>query len=276
MDYTHPHLAFLLNMRQIRIGIKEAEQALSDKNRLDTFCMLLKIKLMFRSSDLNLTSYNKCSAIMHISNTKLKRLLESGCKLGYFRKEQSKAGKIRFIAQKIHSDKEYSYRTRKDDLSKLTFPELKNLVRRIVIENQIRKQEDVFNTHNKGTDGTSMKSIRCARKRESRMLKKSFCTDYRGLSYDRAKKVINSSLYMSMKVLTNLVQRGIVSKKHRISFIEAEPSTCNKNWSFRDEKGIVVMSGRNRKLFAVQSNVYSVAKDNGIGLSNHGRKEGKM
>ena len=231
---------------------------------------------MFRSSDLNLTSYNKCSAILHMGNTKLKTLLEAGCTLGYFRKEILKNGRIRYIALKIHSNEEYSYKTRKDDLSKLTFPELKNLVRRIVLENQIRMQEDVFNTHIKGTDGTTMKQIRCARRRESRMLKKNFCEDYRGMSYDRAKKVINSSMYMSIKVMSNLVNRGILSKKHRITFLKDEPITCVRNSSFVDFEGrTIVMGAKNRTIFNVQSNIYSIAKDDCISLSNHGRKEEK-
>lgn len=75
-------------MKRIRIGIQEAKFALSDKNRLDAFCLLLKIKLLFRSSDLNLVSYNHCAKLLHIDNNKLKRLLEYGCKIGYFRFEE--------------------------------------------------------------------------------------------------------------------------------------------------------------------------------------------
>lgn len=47
IDSTFHLFGFYINiyimMKRIRIGIQEAKFALSDKNRLDAFCLLLKI-----------------------------------------------------------------------------------------------------------------------------------------------------------------------------------------------------------------------------------------
>lgn len=264
-------------MKRIRIGIQEAKFALSDKNRLDAFCLLLKIKLLFRSSDLNLVSYNHCAKLLHIDNNKLKRLLEYGCKIGYFRFEE-KNGKKRFIARSIHSNDGYSYKLRKDDLTKITFPALKNLLRRIVIENQVRMQEDVINTHNKGTNGRNAKTIRKALKRESRMLRKKF-SDNKGLSYDRIKDIIFGTMYQAFKVTNQLVNRGIINKRTRIKEVRCDEKVCTNNMAITDIEGsVIVISAKNRSAFSIESNIYRMQMDDAISISHHGmrRKEAKM
>lgn len=258
----------------IRIGIKEAEWALSDKCRLDAFCLLLKIKLMFRSSDLKLISYNRCGAMLHMDRTKLKRLLEYGSKIGYFKELTNKKGDIRYVARKIHSNNDYSYKLRSDDLTKVSFPALKALVRRIVIENHIRKQEDTFNTHYRGTDGATAKQIRNARKRESRMLKRDFCERYNGLSYERISEVLRSTIYQALKTTRELVHRGIIRKHKRQKKVSITPEVCTNTFCFRDyEDSLIVVSAKRRTAFEVASNTYSVKKDNAIGLSNHGTRK---
>lgn len=260
-------------MRRLRIGISEAQWALGDKNHLDAFCLLIKIKLLFRSSDLKFISYNKCGELLHMDRAKLKRLLEYGCKIGYFERIINKKGNIRYVARKIHTNNEYSYKLRKDDLRKVTFPALKSLVRRIVMENHIRKQENVFNTHNKGMFGVTTKQIRKARKRESRMLKKEFCEAYDGLSYDRISKVIKGSMYQALKITKELSKRRIIRKHNRMEKVEIAPEACTNTFSFRDDFGNrIVVDARYRTAFMVRSNTYSMGKDYAIGLSHHGKK----
>lgn len=258
-------------IHRVRIGIKEAEYALGDKNRLDAFCLLLKMKFLFRSSDLNLTSYNKCGALLHMDRAKLKNLLEFGCKVGYFRRETNNKGSIRYVAQRIHSDKEYSYKLRRGDLTKLTFAALKNLVRRIVLENHIRKQEDAFNTHSRGVEGVTRKTIRNARKRESRMLKKEFCEEYRGLSYDRIGKVLKGTMYQAVKIVNDLAKRGVVKKRSRISKVNVDAATCIRTFNYRDHAGKrIVFNAKSRGAYCIQSNVYAIRKDTAISISNSG------
>lgn len=275
IDSTFHLFGFYINiyimMKRIRIGIQEAKFALSDKNRLDAFCLLLKIKLLFRSSDLNLVSYNHCAKLLHIDNNKLKRLLEYGCKIGYFRFEE-KNGKKRFIARSIHSNNGYSYKLRKDDLTKMTFPALKNLLRRIVMENQVRMQEDVINTHNKGTNGGNAKTIRKALKRESRMLRKKF-SDNKGLSYDRIKDVIYGTMYQAFKVTNQLVNKGIINKRTRIKEVRCDAKVCTNNMAITDFEGsIIVISAKNRSAFSIESNIYRMQMDDAISISRHGMR----
>lgn len=262
-------------MKRIRIGIEEVKFALSDKNRLDAFCLLLKIKLLFRSSDLNFVSYNHCAKLLHIDNNKLKRLLEYGLKIGYFRLEE-KNGKKRYIARSIHSNDGYSYKLRKDDLTKMTFPALKNLLRRIIIENQIRMQEDVINTHNKGTDGRTAKEVRKALRRESRMLRGNFCKDA-GMSYDKIKGTLNGTTYQAVRIIGQLVNKGIVRKRVRIKKVNCDARVCTNNISYTDAYGsIIIVSAKSRGAYCIESNIYRMVKDDAISISNHGRKEAKI
>ena len=48
-------------MHNIRLGIEQAKIALSDKDRLVAFCFALKIKFLFRASDLHYNSKNQAA-----------------------------------------------------------------------------------------------------------------------------------------------------------------------------------------------------------------------
>lgn len=262
-----------IRMRQIRIGVNEAKWALGDTNRLDAFCLLLKIKLLFRSSDLKLVSYNKCGALLRMDRCKLKRLLEYGCKVGYFARIVNKKGDVRYVAQKIHNNKQYSYKLRKGDVGDMSFPALKSLVRRIVMENHIRKQEDTFNTHVRGVSGVTMKQIRGARRRESRMLKGEFCENRKGISYERIEGVLNGTMYQATKTIRELMKRGLVRKQNRICKVEIAPEACTATFCYEDCAGsTIVINAKNRGAFVVQSNIYNLLSDNAISLSRHGTK----
>lgn len=256
---------------RIRIGIKEAQEALSDKHRLSAFCLCLKVKLLFRSSDLKFTSYNQAAKVLHLDNGKLKLLLTLGCEYGYFRKEVNKAGNIRYIANKIHNNDEYSYRTREDDLKKCSFPELKALVRRAVLENHVAIIENCANTHRRATDGDSAKQIRSNRKRERRMLSKPYNERYVGLSYEKITKVINGSTYQACKAVKNLSKRCILQKEARCEFLEASPTACIYNHAYRDQWGNqIIICERYRAAMLVRSNTYAVCSKPAISKSNNG------
>lgn len=125
-------------------------------------------------------------------------------------------------------------------MTKITFPSIKNLLRRIVVENQVRMQEDVINTHNKGTNGRNAKIIRKTLKRESRMLRKKF-SDNKGLSYDRIKDVIYGTMYQAFKVTNQLVNKGIINKRTRIKEVRCDAKVCTNNMAITDFEGSVIV-----------------------------------
>lgn len=146
------------------------------------------------------------------------------------------------------------------------------------MENQVRMQDDVINTHNKGVNGKTTKVIRKALKRESRMLRKEFCKDA-GLSYDRIKEVVNGTMYQAFKVTKELVSRGIISKRNRFTKVACDAKVCTNNMAFADASGaMIVISAKSREAFYVESNQYRIKKDDAINISRHGirRKEAKM
>ncbi len=245
------------------ISVQEAQRAISDKSRLDAFCFALKIKIVFRSSGILFQSLNSASAKMHIDKRKFKYLLESALLYGYVRKEVSPKGAVWYIARRLHAgkgEKDLVYRVRKDDLENLTFPQLRFLVRRIVVENFIDTIEETVDTHVKATQGDTVSTVRRSRKRESRMLRSDFDWRRIGCSYAKMAKLANGSLYMARKVVRNLVGRKIVKVQHRWAVIEqANPEALGNSLSFRDVDGdLTIVSGNTRTAFTVLSNHYKV------------------
>lgn len=256
----------------IRISIIEAQKALSDKKRLDAFCFAIKIKLMFRSSDLIYTSLNKAAETMHLKKDKFKRLVADAIKFGYVRKDCNKNGVVRYIARRLYSNSEYSYLLRKDDLTNLFMPQIKFFVKRIVVENKIAVITDVFNTHNKAEDGKTVDEIRSARKREGRMLKTDFNEDRLGCSYATIMTLTKGTRYQAVKITGNLTKRKIVKKIVRTITLSKNPKDITRTQSYRCADGsLVIESARTRRAFIKKSNVY-LMKDSSIKAPSYHEK----
>ena len=256
----------------IRISIIEAQKALSDKKRLDAFCFAIKIKLMFRSSDLIYTSLNKAAETMHLKKDKFKRLAADAIKFGYVREECNENGLVRYIARKLHSNNEYSYKLREDDLKNLFMPQLKFLVKRIVVENKVAVITDVFNTHKKAEDGQTVDEIRSARKRIVRMLKTDFNEDRLGCSYATIMDLTNGTKYQAAKITGNLAKRKIVKKIIRTIPLNKNPKDITRTQSYRCADGsLVIESARTRRVFVKKSNVY-LMKDSSIKAPTYHKK----
>ena len=129
-------------MHQIRIGIKQAKIALGDKNRLVGFCFALKIKFLFRASDLHFRSTNQAAKVMGYNKKDFKQYLDLSVKFGYCRIETNKFGVKRIIANKLHDSFQYSYKTRRCEIAKLTLPQLRSLLCDVVVSNKINIIED--------------------------------------------------------------------------------------------------------------------------------------
>lgn len=250
------------------ISVQEAQKAVSDKSRLDAFCFALKIKVCFRSSGLLYQSLNSASEKMRMDKRRFKYLLEAALLYGYVHKEVSPKGAVWFIARKLHAgagEKDLVYRVRKDDLENLTFPQLRFLVRRIVVENFIDTIEETVDTHVKATRGESVKEIRRSRQRERRMLRGDFDWKRIGCSYETMAALTNGSLYMARKIVRNLVARKIVEIEHRWAVCKGvKPDALRRSLSFRDVNGeLIIVSGGARTAFSVLSNHYKVI-DKGV------------
>ena len=133
-------------MHNIRIGIEQAKIALSDKDRLVAFCFALKIKFLFRASDLHYNSKNQAAKALGFNKPTFTQYLNLAIKFGYCRIDTNKFGVKKIIANKIHSSEYYSYKTRRGEIKHLSLPVLKNLVRKAVICNKINTIEEVINT----------------------------------------------------------------------------------------------------------------------------------
>lgn len=70
-------------MHNIRLGIEQAKIALSDKDRLVAFCFTLKIKFLFRASDLHYNSKNQAAKALGFNKPTFTQYLNLAIKFGY-------------------------------------------------------------------------------------------------------------------------------------------------------------------------------------------------
>ena len=263
-------------MHNIRIGIEQAKIALSDKDRLVAFCFAIKIKFLFRASDLHYGSKNQAAKALGFNKPTFTQYLDLAIKFGYCRIETNKFGVKKIIANKIHN-KDYSYKTRRGELKNLSLPILKNLVREAVICNKINIIEEVINTHGRAVYGHTISSVRNARKTEARMLKKPFDKKYTGsYSNNRMMQDINGTTYQAKKAIKSLVKSGAVQKIIQCTEANVDACVCTNNQSFRTADGtLIIISAKYRKGQLRCANKYKVLT-NRISKAKSGTNQNKV
>lgn len=235
-------------MRSIRIGIEQAKIALSDENRLVGFCFALKIKFLFRASDLHFGSSNQAAKAMGYNKKDFKRYLDLAIKFGYCRIETNKFGVKRIISNKLHDSFAYSYKTRQCEIAKLSLPQLKGLLHDVTVSNKINVIEEVTNTHCRAVNGNTINCVRNAKKTEARMLKIPFNEKYTSYSYASMMKDTCSTRYQVGKTIKRLVKSGQVQKILQCTEIGIDACACTNNWHYYDAFGnLIIISAKYRK-----------------------------
>lgn len=248
-------------MHQIRIGIKQAKIALGDKNRLVGFCFALKIKFLFRASDLHFRATNQAAKVMGYNKKDFKQYLDLSVKFGYCRIETNKFGVKRIIANRLYDSFQYSYKTRRCEITKLTLPQLRSLLCDVVVSNKINVIENVSNTHCRAVNGNTIKSVRSAKKTEARMLERPFNEKYTSYSYARMMKDTCSTRYQVGKTIKKLVKSGAVKKIVQCTEVGIDACACTNNWHYYDAFGnLIIISAKYRKGQLRCANKYKVLK----------------
>lgn len=248
-------------MHQIRIGIKQAKIALGDKNRLVGFCFALKIKFLFRASDLHFRSTNQAAKVMGYNKKDFKQYLDLSVKFGYCRIETNKFGVKRIIANRLYDSFQYSYKTRRCEITKLTLPQLRSLLCDVVVSNKINVIEDVSNTHCRAVNGNTIKSVRSAKKTEARMLERPFNEKYTSYPYTSMMKDTCSTRYQVGKTIKKLVKSGAVKKIVQCTEVGIDACACTNNWHYYDAFGnLIIISAKYRKGQLRCANKYKVLK----------------
>lgn len=264
-----------LEYHRIRIGVHEAIMAVSDVDRLNAFCLAVKVKLMFRASDLRFDSINQLSKKLKTDKKVLKKYLSDAVSFGYLIKKKDEKGKTYYLASKIHDNKHYSYKVRIDEFVRINLCSLKNLVRNIALCNHISKIEEVGNTHKRATNPATLSDMRNSKRRESRMLSKPFNPNFMRLSYSRIMQVLHCTRYQAWNVTSKLVKKDVLRKKVNVTEIGVKPEACGYTQVYRDATNtLIVISARSKKARAIVSNSYKYQK-NDISKSNNGSNKTK-
>lgn len=264
-----------IEYHRIRIGVREAEIALSDEDRLNAFCLAIKVKLMFRASDLRFNSLNQLSKKLKTDKKMLKKYLSDAVSFGYLTKKKDEYGKTYYLANKIHDNKHYSYKIRIDEFTRINLCSLKNLVRNVALCNHISKIEDVDNTLRRATYPVTISDMKSCKRRAKRMLSKPFNSNYMRLSYSRIMQVLYCTYYQAWNVTSKLVKKGVLTKKINVTEIGVKPEACGYTQVFHDASNtLIVISARSKKARAIVSNSYKYVM-NSIDLANNGRHKKK-
>lgn len=259
-----------IEYHRIRIGVREAEIALSDEGRLDAFCLAIKVKLMFRASDLRFNSLNQLSKKLKTDKKMLKKYLSDAVSFGYLTKKKNEYGKTYYLANKIHDNKHYSYKIRIDEFTRINLCSLKNLVRNIALCNHISKIEEVGNTHERATNPNTLNDMRSSKRRESRMLSKPFNPNFMRLSYLRIMQVLHCTRYQAWNVTSKLVKKEVLCKKVNVTELGVKPEACGYTQVYRDAYNtLIVISARSKIARAIVSNSYKYLNTD-ISKSNNG------
>ncbi len=246
-------------MRRIRIGVKQAKIALGDENRLVGLCFALKIKFLFRASDLHFGTSNQAAKAMGFNKKDFKRYLGLAIEYGYCRIVTNKFGVKRIVANKLYDNSQYSYKTRTDEIVKLSLPQLKGLLRDVVVSNKINVIEEVINTHCRAVDGNTIKCVRSAKKTEARMLKKPFDEKYTSYSYRMMMQDTNSTRWQVGNIVKRLVKSGMVQKILQCTEVGVDACVCTNNWHYYDANGnLIIISAKYRKGELRCANKYKV------------------
>ena len=206
-------------MRKLWIGTNLIRFVAGHCDRIDALAFAIMIKKERNNSLIMNASQRNLKKIFHMGADTLKRVIDTGLKYGFLRKEGNN-----LIANKICENKKLGYLVRrtlfleakyKNNCGHLTLSSVRSIIEEAIIVNQVSMQQSCADTHVRATAGRTIGSIRYARKRESRMLNDKYCDNYTGLSNRRIQQLIGRKHGKAVKVVKNAISHKLISKRVR-------------------------------------------------------------
>ncbi len=194
----------------------------NDKDALDGLVFAYMIKTTFVSGRINnATTANICHAL-RIGNRVCRRCLKSALDRGYVRRMGND-----IIANNLNRRLDYIYplkierqrlfeRDDKTPKCPFKFTQLKKIIREIVIENHISKQEDFCNTIKCSVNPRSERQLKHARRRIKRMCDKPIAENTDRLSIRRIMEVVNLKRSTAKSIMRGLVKSNRIAKTPNI------------------------------------------------------------
>ncbi len=268
-----PYTYFNRCMRKLWIGTHVLRFVAGHRNRIDALAFAILVKQERRNSLITNATRRKLKELFHMGSDKLKQVIEDGVKCSFLRWEGNN-----LIANKVCLQKGLGYMiSRKLFLEAkfrnknglLTLSAVRTIIEEAIIVNQINMQNNCSDTHVRATEAKSVKTVRAAKKRESRMLNGKYCEDYVGLSNARIQALIGRSHGKASKAVKNAISHNLISKKVRIYETSIPGDSCTPvlRAAMRGTNIVIWVEMRCARLYL--SNVYSYRGKNILKV-NHG------
>lgn len=260
-------------MRKLLVGTDMLRFVAGNRDRIDALAFAIMIKQERINSTITGTSQRNLKKIFHMGSDTLRRVIENGMKYGFLRREGN-----RIIANKICRNKKLGYNIKRSFFveakhrngSHLTLSNVRTIVEEAIIVNQISMQQSCADTHDRATDGHTRKSVRDARKRESRMLKQPYCDGYTGLSNLRIQQLIGRKHGKAVKVVKQAIIHKLVSKRIRMTEFNVPGETYSPVMRAMMQGTNIIVWVENRCARIRLSNEYRYINNN-IKIVNHGQ-----
>lgn len=194
----------------------------NDKDAFDSLVFAYMIKTTFVSGRINnATTANICRAL-HVGNRVCRRCLKSALERGYVRQEGND-----IIANNLNRRLDYIYplkierqrlfeRDDKTPKCPFKFTQLRKIIREIVIENHISKQEDFCNTIKCSVNPRSHKQLKCTKRRIKRMCNKPVAENTDRLSIRRVMEITSLKRSTAKSIMRGLVKSNRIAKTPNI------------------------------------------------------------
>lgn len=207
-------------VRKLWIGTETLRFVAGNRDKIDALAFAIMVKQERINSTITNCSQRNLKKVFHMGSDTLRRVIDDGLEYGFLRRDGN-----RLVANKICQNKKLGYKIARQIFIEakykngdhLTLSNVRTIIEEAIIVNQISMQQSCTDTHNRATNGQTTQSIRAARKRESRMLKRQYCNDYNGLSNLRIQQLIDRKHGKAVKVVKQAISHKLVSKRIRMT-----------------------------------------------------------
>lgn len=229
-------------IQTIYINATLASEVIQSNEAMDGLLFAYMIKTTFVSGRVHNASISRICHVLGIGNRVACRGLKSALKHGYVRREGND-----IIANRLYSRKDYVYPLqidiKRNKKCPFKFIQLRKIIRKVVIENHISKQNDFSYTIECSVNPHNIKQYKRAKRRIKRMSYGPIAENTDRLSNRRVMEIANLKRSTAKSIVREMVESKTLTKNPNIehtdidiqselgmSFTEPYFKCCAKQW----------------------------------------------
>ena len=261
-------------MRKLRVSTSILREVAGNKDAIDALAFAMLIKQAYVSSVVVNATISNLKQKFGMGSDKLRKVLSSCIKFGFIRRE----GKD-IIANRLHGNKSltYIFKARrfyeaKKGKGRLSVIGVRSMIEEAIIVNHVKIQNECADTHYRASHPLNADTLRSARRREKRMLRKPYEGRFSGLSNSRIQELIGRKHGKASKTIKNAIAHRLLKKQFRVEGIDMKGDPCNYVTRSMLEGTSIIVWARTRCAFVRYSNEYKcIGGERIINKANNGR-----